>query len=88
MVKFSFAHHLAVLDALCDYCNRRDEDYIRIDGSTSAEDRLLFAHRFQNSSSTRVAVLAITAAGISLPLLPQQRYILQKCIGPPKSSTG
>ena len=61
-----FAHHTAVLNAVAKFCRQREEDYIRIDGSTSAEERLNLAHKFQKQSSVRVAVLAITAAGISL----------------------
>lgn len=41
---------------------------IRIDGSTSAEDRQDACHRFQTDEDCLVALLSITAAGLGLHL--------------------
>ena len=47
---------------------RRNESFIRIDGSTNGKDRHSKVEHFQTSSNCRVAILAITAAGIALTL--------------------
>ena len=63
-----FAHHVNVLDGLADFCGTNGHSYIRIDGGTYAEERQNLVMRFQKDPSIRVAVLAITAAGVALTL--------------------
>ena len=64
-----FGHHKNVLDGICKYLdNYGGAEYIRIDGTTPSKDRQSRVQFFQNSASCRVAVLAITAAGVALTL--------------------
>ncbi len=63
-----FAHHRAVMDAIARYVVDRGENLIRIDGQTSGRDRHDNTIYFQTTPSCRVALLAITAAGISITL--------------------
>jgi SWI/SNF-related matrix-associated actin-dependent regulator of chromatin subfamily A-like protein 1 len=67
-----FAHHRAVMDRLCEFLakDRQDElqNFIRIDGSVPSKERFDLVDRFQRSSTCRVAVLAITAAGVAITL--------------------
>eukprot|EP00601_Ochromonadales_sp_CCMP2298_P012450 CAMPEP_0173268678 /NCGR_PEP_ID=MMETSP1142-20121109/30453_1 /TAXON_ID=483371 /ORGANISM="non described non described, Strain CCMP2298" /LENGTH=127 /DNA_ID=CAMNT_0014204933 /DNA_START=240 /DNA_END=623 /DNA_ORIENTATION=+ len=56
------------MDGLSKYLTRRGEEFIRIDGTTPSKERHARAQRFQNAPRCRVAVLAITAAGIALTL--------------------
>ena len=58
-----FAHHKAVLDEVSQFCSRYGVGFVRIDGHTAAKTRHELVNEFQNSSSCRVAVLGITAAG-------------------------
>jgi SWI/SNF-related matrix-associated actin-dependent regulator of chromatin subfamily A-like protein 1 len=63
-----FAHHRAVLDGLSSFLSRRGTESIRIDGQTQPRDRFARVKHFQTSSVCRVALLAITAAGVSITL--------------------
>ena len=68
-----FAHHISVLNAIEDMAGlSNDEDsknkYIRIDGSTSPKFRQQQIKAFQTDPSTRIALLGITAAGVSVTL--------------------
>lgn len=63
-----FAHHRAVLDGLSMFLSRRGTECIRIDGQTQPRDRFARVKHFQTSSVCRVALLAITAAGVSITL--------------------
>ncbi len=64
-----FGHHRNVLDGICRYLDDYGgTEYIRIDGTTPSKDRQSRVQFFQNSTSCRVAVLAITAAGVALTL--------------------
>ena len=56
------------MEALALYLTQRGESYIRIDGQTPSKDRHSRVQQFQTSSDMRVAILAITAAGIALTL--------------------
>jgi len=44
------------------------EEIIRIDGHTNSKERQRLVQHFQTSADVRFAVLAITAAGISITL--------------------
>ena len=66
-----FAHHIALLDAIEQVCNRSSKSatgYIRIDGSTPAKQRADLVDDFQNNENTQVAILSIKAAGVGLTL--------------------
>jgi len=63
-----FAHHRAVLDGISKYLKEAGEEIIRIDGHTSGKERHRLVTHFQASADVRFAVLAITAAGISITL--------------------
>jgi SWI/SNF-related matrix-associated actin-dependent regulator 1 of chromatin subfamily A len=63
-----FAHHRTVMDRIAAYIVGRKVDLIRIDGQTSGKDRHENTKYFQSTPSCRVALLAITAAGISITL--------------------
>jgi SWI/SNF-related matrix-associated actin-dependent regulator 1 of chromatin subfamily A len=56
------------MDGLAAALKLRGEEYIRIDGQTASKDRHSRVQHFQGSSQCRVAILAITAAGIALTL--------------------
>ncbi|XP_063244353.1 SWI/SNF-related matrix-associated actin-dependent regulator of chromatin subfamily A-like protein 1 isoform X1 [Bacillus rossius redtenbacheri] len=63
-----FAHHRCMLSAICRTISDHKLRYIRIDGSTTSEQRKLYCDRFQYDEGVVAAVLSITAAysGITL----------------------
>ena len=63
-----FGHHKLTLDSIEAFLtnNLRGGGYIRIDGSTKMTTRQGLVHEFQTSSTCRVALLAIGAAGVAL----------------------
>lgn len=63
-----FCHHRSVMDGLARFLAQRGEECIRIDGQTASKDRHSRVQHFQASTQCRVALLAITAAGIALTL--------------------
>ena len=63
-----FAHHTVVLNAFEQYLLRKKEGYIRIDGSTPADQRHALVSKFQQLDSVRVAVLSLTACGQGITL--------------------
>ena len=63
-----FAHHAPVMDAIEAYITRRGVELVRIDGQTQSVDRFANTRHFQSAPSCRVALLAITAAGIGITL--------------------
>lgn len=63
-----FAHHRTVMDAISQFVINCGVDLIRIDGQTSGRDRHDNTKHFQSNPSCRIALLAITAAGISITL--------------------
>ena len=63
-----FCHHRSVMEGLANMLTQRGEEYIRIDGQTPSKERHSRVQRFQTSSQCRVAILAITAAGIAITL--------------------
>ncbi|XP_054712629.1 SWI/SNF-related matrix-associated actin-dependent regulator of chromatin subfamily A-like protein 1 [Uloborus diversus] len=63
-----FAHHQNVMQSICDAIEKKKVDYIRIDGSVSAEQRKKLCDHFQMSDSCKVAVLSITAANCGITL--------------------
>lgn len=63
-----FAHHQSMLDELEDELEKKKYEYIRIDGSTSSENRQMLVQRFQNSEKCQCALLSITAANSGITL--------------------
>ena len=63
-----FAHHQDVMDGIAHSLRQADTDFIRIDGSTAAQQRQQLVHHFQEQRECRVALLSITAAGVGLTL--------------------
>lgn len=63
-----FAHHHSVLDGVSDFLRSLRQNFIRIDGKTNSKERFNLTERFQTSSTCRVAVLSITAAGVAITL--------------------
>ncbi|RUS78192.1 hypothetical protein EGW08_014051 [Elysia chlorotica] len=65
-----FAHHREMLDAIEDCINSRTSklNYIRIDGTTTSEQRNHFCQKFQTCEDYRLAILSITAANAGLNL--------------------
>ncbi|ORX87504.1 hypothetical protein BCR32DRAFT_264267 [Anaeromyces robustus] len=64
-----FAHHQELLNGIADYIeNKLKAQYIRIDGETKQSNRQLLCEDFQSNPNIRIAVLAITAAGVGLTL--------------------
>ena len=59
-----FGHHKKVLDGIQDKFSKGGQS-MRIDGSTSMEARKKAMDDFQQKASVRLAVLSITAAGVS-----------------------
>lgn len=63
-----FAHHQNVMDSISKCIEKKKVDYIRIDGSVSAEQRKRLCDHFQFSDSCKVAVLSITSANCGITL--------------------
>ncbi len=63
-----FAHHRSVMGRLADFLSARGEEFIQIDGRTPTGTRAALVNQFQNQPAVRVAVLAITAAGVAITL--------------------
>ena len=59
-----FGHHKKVLNGIQDKFSK-NKQAMRIDGSTSMEARKKAMDDFQQKASVRLAVLSITAAGVS-----------------------
>ncbi|MPC08382.1 SWI/SNF-related matrix-associated actin-dependent regulator of chromatin subfamily A-like protein 1 [Portunus trituberculatus] len=70
-----FGHHSMMLDAICSLCQDTKTKFIRIDGSTSPEERMARTSKFQNHEDVRVAVLSITAASTGITLTAAQLVI-------------
>jgi SWI/SNF-related matrix-associated actin-dependent regulator of chromatin subfamily A-like protein 1 len=63
-----FGHHRPLLDKLQEHISSLEVEFIRIDGRTSSKERQARVQTFQNSSTCRVGILSITAAGVALTL--------------------
>lgn len=63
-----FAHHVNVMNGLCNHLNAVNVKHIRIDGTVRSKDRFALTEVFQQSAEHRVAVLAITTAGVAITL--------------------
>lgn len=68
-VKFLiFAHHQVMLNAIEDIVKKKNLKYIRIDGSTTSDQRKYFISKFQFDDSYVCAILSITAANAGITL--------------------
>ncbi|XP_967843.2 SWI/SNF-related matrix-associated actin-dependent regulator of chromatin subfamily A-like protein 1 [Tribolium castaneum] len=67
-----FAHHQIMLNAVCNVLDKKSVKYIRIDGSTTSEQRKFFVDKFQLNDDCLVAVLSITAANAGITLTAAQ----------------
>ncbi|XP_018561828.1 SWI/SNF-related matrix-associated actin-dependent regulator of chromatin subfamily A-like protein 1 [Anoplophora glabripennis] len=68
-VKFLvFAHHQVMLNAIEDIVKKKNLKYIRIDGSTTSDQRKYFISKFQLDDSYLCAILSITAANAGITL--------------------
>lgn len=63
-----FAHHVYLLDSICQLLKKDKIGFIKIDGKTKVEDRKIFVDKFQQSDDCLVAVLSITAANAGITL--------------------
>ncbi|XP_061718834.1 SWI/SNF-related matrix-associated actin-dependent regulator of chromatin subfamily A-like protein 1 isoform X2 [Cydia pomonella] len=63
-----FAHHRAVVDAICSTLDEEEVHYICITGSTPTNARADLVDKFQYVESCRCGVLSITAANSGLTL--------------------
>ncbi|GFT34152.1 hypothetical protein NPIL_549081 [Nephila pilipes] len=63
-----FAHHQNVMNGICNVIEAKKVDYIRIDGSVSAEQRKKLCDKFQLNDECRVAILSITSANCGITL--------------------
>ncbi|KAJ8966601.1 hypothetical protein NQ314_003431 [Rhamnusium bicolor] len=72
-VKFLvFAHHHVMLNAIEDVMKKKNIKYIRIDGSTSSDQRKYFITKFQLDDNYLCAILSITAANAGITLTAAQ----------------
>jgi hypothetical protein len=63
-----FAHHLNILDAIEEVVKKNDVKYVRIDGSTKNEQRLLNIDIFQKDNACRIAILSIMACATGITM--------------------
>ncbi|XP_072396063.1 SWI/SNF-related matrix-associated actin-dependent regulator of chromatin subfamily A-like protein 1 [Diabrotica undecimpunctata] len=63
-----FAHHKVMLDALEDLIKRKNIKYIRIDGTSTTDQRKYFISKFQLDDKYLCAILSITAANAGITL--------------------
>ncbi|XP_075210490.1 SWI/SNF-related matrix-associated actin-dependent regulator of chromatin subfamily A-like protein 1 isoform X2 [Lycorma delicatula] len=70
-----FAHHKEVLDKISETVQKCQNEYIRIDGKVSTEDRKMLCDKFQYEEKYRVAVLSIKAANTGLTLTSAQLVV-------------
>lgn len=71
-----FAYHQEVLNALqSKLCEAHGIGYVRIDGSTSAQQRQPLVDQFQSDPSVRLGLLSVRAAGAGLTLTAADRVV-------------
>ncbi|WAR19042.1 ZRAB3-like protein [Mya arenaria] len=61
-----FAYHHAMMNGLSESLHDKHINFIRIDGDTPPSERPHLVHKFQSDPETRVAVLSILAAGVTI----------------------
>uniref|UniRef100_A0A1A9WKM5 SWI/SNF-related matrix-associated actin-dependent regulator of chromatin subfamily A-like protein 1 n=1 Tax=Glossina brevipalpis TaxID=37001 RepID=A0A1A9WKM5_9MUSC len=70
-----FAHHRIMLDAICDCFSILKVKYIRIDGSTSVQDRGRFIDQFQKNVDCKAAVLSLGSCNSGITLTTAELII-------------
>lgn len=80
-----FAHHHAVLDAICAVLTGLDKKFISIDGRTKATDRQSLVDTFQVDPAVSCAVLGITSAGTGLNLFAANIVVFTELLWNAKS---
>lgn len=70
-----FAHHRSMIEGICNFLATKQKTFIKIDGSTTTNERKEGCELFQNDDSCKAAVLSITAAGVGLTLTAAQLVI-------------
>ncbi|KAL0489097.1 hypothetical protein AKO1_009042 [Acrasis kona] len=65
-----FAHHRSMLDAIEQVIKQSEWDYIRIDGTTPAENRHDLCNTFKSDDNVQFAILGLTVAGTGLNFVP------------------
>ena len=63
-----FAQHLELLNHVEALVQKREIDYIRIDGSISTENRHRYVQHFQESSEWLIAILSLTASSLGITM--------------------
>lgn len=72
-----FSQMTSMLDIIEDYCNMREYEYRRIDGSTSAQDRVEFIDEFNSEGSDIfIFLLSTRAGGLGINLATADTVIL------------
>lgn len=81
-----FAHHHVMLDAIEKILIKKNVMHIRIDGSTTPEQRKHFVDKFQLNSECICAVLSITAANAGITLTAAQLVLFAELHWNPTAS--
>ncbi|VDP02766.1 unnamed protein product [Soboliphyme baturini] len=63
-----FAHHRVIMDSLSSLLAVKSVGFIRIDGSTTSENRKKLCDQFQTNPEVKLALLSITAASTGITL--------------------
>jgi SNF2 family DNA or RNA helicase len=63
-----FSQFTTMLDVLEDYCTLREHSIVRIDGSTSSEEREEVIESFQKDPSVSIALISTRAGGLGITL--------------------
>lgn len=71
-----FAHHLEMLDMIEEQTVREKVKYIRIDGSTTQDQRYNGVQAFQSMQDCKVAILGILAAGQGITLTAASTVVM------------
>lgn len=67
-----FAHHQVMINAIEDLAQKKNIRFIRIDGSTTSDQRKYFIDKFQYDDKYTCAILSITAANAGITLTAAQ----------------
>ncbi|XP_055593275.1 SWI/SNF-related matrix-associated actin-dependent regulator of chromatin subfamily A-like protein 1 [Uranotaenia lowii] len=70
-----FAHHIKMLDSICQQLRKKKVDHIRIDGTTRSDHRTQYVDRFQTTDSCRAAVLSLKACNAGITLTAAQLVV-------------
>ena len=71
-----FAHHVDVLDGVQEHLRDAGISFVRLDGSTPAQQRQDLVDRFQNDEQVRVFLGSMTAAGQGITLTAASQVLI------------